>query len=60
MVINLDLYAPMASAEPIYEHCQFEIYSGNFWYQIGLEASQYVYKSLARLYDYPFLTPAPS
>lgn len=57
---SFDLPEPMASAEPIYSHCLFEVYSTNYWYLVGLEASSQLYKSLSRLYDYPFLTPAPS
>lgn len=52
-LLDLDSPEPMLSAKPIYAHCQLEVYSDNFWYLAGLEASKYLFSSLARLFDSP-------
>lgn len=49
-LIDTDSLEPMISAEPIYYHCGLEVYSDNIWYLTGMEASNYLYSSLARLF----------
>lgn len=44
---------PMLSAEPIYTHCNFDLFSDNFWYFVGLEASKRVYENYARIFQDP-------
>lgn len=52
-LIDTDSLQPMVSAEPIYNHCAFEVFSDNFWYLAGMEASKYLYSSLAHLFEDP-------
>ena len=54
-LLDLRFPEPLVSAKPIYAHCQFEVYSDNFWYLAGLEASKYLYFNLSRLFDSPFV-----
>lgn len=52
-LIDPESLEPMISADPIYAHCDFEVFSDNFWYLTGMQASKYLYSSLARLFDDP-------
>lgn len=57
LLIDPESFEPMISAEPIYNLCAFEVFSDNFWYLVGMEASQYLYFSLARLFEDPLAQP---
>ena len=49
-LLHLDSPNPMSSATPIYEHCGFEVFSMNYWYQVGLEAGERTFRQFAQLY----------
>lgn len=53
-LLDLESHLPKVTFEGIYHHCAFEVYSDSFWYLTGLQASQYLYSNLARLFNPQF------
>ncbi|NCP47482.1 hypothetical protein COW83_03425 [Candidatus Collierbacteria bacterium CG22_combo_CG10-13_8_21_14_all_43_12] len=49
-LLHLESPNPMDTAEPVYRHCRFEVFSFTPWYQVGIEAGKRSYHQFARLY----------
>ncbi|KKS91579.1 MAG: hypothetical protein UW68_C0061G0002 [Candidatus Collierbacteria bacterium GW2011_GWB1_44_6] len=53
-LVNFTATSPITAADPVYRHCNFEIFSDQRWYLVGLRVSYHLFRRLSQpVYPYP-------